>query len=163
VASWELKCDNANTLQEVRTTIANYQSAMEELISAVVADFEKLGYKSFFNSVLIKRNGVRTWEGLSVLSYSAVQFNYCQTGYKKVLGSFDFDAPALIADSDGIMPSDYSGEAREATGTHDGLPLGTLREYVFQFNPIRETAWKTNDFSGLLVSGVDCTIPSFGY
>ncbi len=163
VNAWELKCDDVSILREVRTTITNYEVAMKTLVSAVVADFEKLGYKPFFNSVLIKRNGLRTWQGKSVLSYSAIQFNYCQAGYMKDLAAFYFDAPALIADPDGIMPSDYTGQAEEATGRPDGPPLGTLRDYVFQFNVVGETYWKTNDFSGLSVSELSCTVAGFGY
>jgi hypothetical protein len=146
---WESKCDNETLLADVRATLEEYEVSLEALIAAIVADYEKKGYKQFSNVILIKRIGPKVFDGERVLAYSAVQYRYCDNLYRKRAQSFEFDAPGVFVDADGIKEENYSGTAEETNS--DGPVLG-LREFVFQINPISDSYWKTNDFSGLLVT-----------
>jgi hypothetical protein len=144
--AWNETCENDSILQDVTTTINEYDVALEGLIAKVVSDFENQGYKQFFDHILIKRTGKKTEDGWRYLTYSAVQFRYCAVGYSKVVNRFEFAAPGLV-DADGIKAEDRIEEAFNETG---GWPprLGLVREYLHQLDAGYA---KTNDYSGLKV------------
>jgi hypothetical protein len=143
--AWNEMCENDTIIEEVRTVITQYDAALEGLIQKVVSDFEKKGYKQFFDHILIKRTGKKTEDGWRYLTYSAVQFRYCAVGYSKVVYRFEFVAPGLV-DADGIKAEDMIGEAsREDL---NGAKLGTAREYLLMLNGVNE---ETNDYTGLQV------------
>jgi hypothetical protein len=160
---WDAKCDNEGMLRETREILNDYESSLEKLKSKVVADFKKQGYKEFFDTTLVKRVGERTYEGEPVLEYSVLQFNYCSTDEGKRVFRFDFDAPGVFVNADGIKEDVYNGAARQKESEDyegsgwDYTTLGVVSDFVFSINPVKDTYWKTNDFSGLNLTSTTCS------
>ena len=150
---WDTKCEIDSRLADVRTSVEEYVVALEALVERVVADFEKKGYTNYFNHTLIKRIGPKVLDGEKVLAFSVLQHRYCDTGYTKRVFGFNFYAPGVKADADGIMAPDLRGDAQETD--NDGAVLG-LREFVFETYVLEGIDLKKNDFVNVVVTGTLC-------
>lgn len=150
---WESKCDDETLLAEVSTTLEEYEVSLDALSTKLVANFEKKGYKNYFNNILVKRIGPKVFEGEKVLAFSVFQHRYCDTGYTGRVYGFDFSAPGVKADADGIIASDLRSYAQETT--MDGPDLG-LREFVYETWLDIKVDLKKYDLEKMVVTGTRC-------